>query len=126
MNNNYTNFFELNGKIITEIKVDDPNCITFVTADGYVFSLHHNQDCCEWVRCVHIEGDTKSLIGNTVKMAQDDTCEDPEWYKHGYNDCHTWTVFTLIDDKNNRVDFYWLGESNGYYSETVSVFKTKV
>ena len=122
--NSYANFFELTGKVITEI---DGNCDRIVTSDGYVFTLMHIQDCCEYVAHMKTIGDPQSLIGNTIKMAQEDVCDDPDWFKEEhYNDSHTWTVFTLVDDKGNRVDAYWLGESNGYYSESVSVFKHKM
>jgi hypothetical protein len=122
--NSYANFFELTGKVITKI---DGDCDRIVTSDGYVFTLTHVQDCCESVAHMKTIGDPQSLIGNTIKMAQEDVCDNPDWFKEGYcNDCHTWTVFTLVDDKGNRVDAYWLGESNGYYSESVSVFKRKI
>lgn len=124
MNNSYANFFELTGKVITEINGD---CDRIVTADGYVYSLDHVQDCCESVAHVKTIGDPQLLIGNTIKMAQEDGCDDPDWYEGKYSDfCHTWTVFTLVDNKDNRIDIYWLGESNGYYSESVSVFKDKI
>ena len=121
MNSEYANFFELNGKTIVSIN-DDGDVIK--TSDGYCYHLYHSQSCCENVRQIKTVGDPQKLIGNVV-AAQEDTCDDPAWYYDSYNDSHTWTVFTLIDDKNNRVDFYWLGESNGYYSEDVSVSKTK-
>lgn len=123
MSNSCANFFELTGKVITEI---DAECDRIVTADGYLFTLAHIQDCCESVSHMKTIGDPQSLIGNIIKIAQEDVCDDPDWAEKNYSECHTWTVFTLVDDNGNRVDAYWLGESNGYYSESVSVFKDKI
>lgn len=124
MSDSYANFFELTGKVIIGI---DAECDRIVTADGYLFTLKHVQDCCESVVHMKTIGDPQSLIGNTINIAQEDVCDDPDWAENNYSDeSHTWTVFTLVDDKGNRVDAYWLGESNGYYHESVSVFKDKI
>lgn len=114
-----TGFEALKYKVISKIdglKVES-ECVTIETTDGYVFRLHHYQDCCEFVRIVDVNGDTNDLIGARIMVAEERVGES-EICEGG--SC-TWTFYTLRTSKGDSVDFRWLGESNGCYSESVDI-----
>lgn len=88
--------------------------IVFKTIEGETFKMLHFQDCCETVEIEEIFGDLKDLIGTPITMAEQATGE-------GENpvDCsQTWTFYKFATIKG-YVTIRWLGDSNGYYSETV-------
>lgn len=114
-----TGFEALKYKVIS--KIDglevDSECVTIETTDGYVFRLYHYQGCCEYVRIVDVNGDTNNLIGARIMVAEERVGES-EICEGG--SC-TWTFYTLRTNKGDSVDFRWLGESNGCYSESVDI-----
>lgn len=117
------NFSVLLGKALIAIRgrVGDDE-MQFTTTDGQTFKMWHDQDCCENVRIEDIAGDLDDLIGEPLVEAEEATSsEDPEGYRSArdYRDSFTWTFYKLRTRKG-AVTIRWLGESNGYYSESVS------
>jgi hypothetical protein len=113
---------ELVGKVLTEIEVNEGRDeIYFQTADGETYHMWHMQDCCESVSIEDIIGDINDLIGSPITMAEEVTeaGEDTEW-----GDSSTWTFYKFATNKG-YVTIRWLGESNGYYSESVDFGKLK-
>lgn len=93
----------------------DGNDAVYLTTDRGVFRLHHVQDCCE---CVVVESLTGwSGNGGVVRVAEERT-------DGGENDerGESWlaTFYTIRTDGDD-IDLRWFGESNGYYSESVTV-----
>jgi hypothetical protein len=98
---------------------------TFTKVDGYdfvceegTFRFYHEQDCCENVDIYDIVGDLQDLVGTPILMAEEVEGESPVDYE-----CHescTWTFYKFATIKG-YVDIRWLGESNGYYSESVTI-----
>jgi hypothetical protein len=119
-----TEFNELIGKTITEIKVsDDKERIDIVTSEGKKYVMYHCQNCCETVKVEDITGDLSDLIGNPILKAEERTNdkENPSDAKPEtieYQDSFTWTFYELSTIKGS-VTIRWYGESNGYYSEIV-------
>lgn len=117
------NFFELKGHEIVDITVEDYDLVRIKTLhEGKPrhFSLFHNQDCCENVRLIREEGDLTSLKGQLITEAEEDINDnDPDWYEGNYDYSHTWSKYRLKTDKD-EVILWFLGESNGYYGETMS------
>lgn len=106
------------GKTLTEInKLEDE--IIFKTLDEE-FKMYHDQDCCEDVKIDDIVGDLSDLVGNPVLHAVETTSEsdNDDWGSE------TWT-FYHIATKKGWVTIRWWGQSNGYYSESVSFKKMK-
>ena len=101
--------------------------ILFRLADGRTFKMFHGQDCCEQVDIEDIIGDVNDLIGMPFTMAEEVTHQDetpdgvdpPE-----HPDSYTWTFYKLATVKG-YVTIRWLGESNGYYSESVDFVEVK-
>jgi hypothetical protein len=80
--------------------------------------MYHQQDCCEHVRIEDIVGPTN--LGGAIWYGLDvKDSEEPEDYMY-MDDSHTWTFYTLRTSKG-YTDIRWLGESNGYYSESVGI-----
>lgn len=107
---------ELNGKVLTKIE-DNFEQILFHTSDGDIYKMFHEQDCCESVQVEEIIGDLEDLIGSPITMAEKITQSgESEW------DTRTWTFYKFATIKG-YVTIRWLGESNGYYSESVDFIK---
>ena len=117
------NFESLLGKVLKEVDVDNDN-IKFVTVDGEVYNMYHDQDCCESVSVESVVGDVQDLIGVPLLVAEESSSnENPEGAEvPNYQDSFTWTFYKLATRKG-YVDIRWYGESNGYYSESVSLHK---
>jgi hypothetical protein len=122
-----TNFSELTGKTIIDIKgLEKGNDhVTFVCADGSKYTMYHSQDCCENVEIEDIIGDISDLL-NTPILKSEETGE-PENFKDPHDDdtwreSYTWTFYHLATIKG-YVTIRWYGTSNGYYSESVTFEK---
>ena len=115
----YLNVSELLGKTIVDIKQVGVEELYFNTSDGDTFKMYHEQDCCEGVYIESVVGDLEDLIGSPLLMAEEVTerGESSEW-----GDTHTWTFYKFATVKG-YVTIRWLGESNGYYSESVDFVK---
>ena len=124
---NYANFFELKGKTITSIdgsNSDDSDTI-ITTSDGSIYTLTHIQDCCEHVRVYGTVGNIEDVLNAEVIAAEDtNPMDNPNAPDYKAYDSATWTQFRIVTNKGT-FEIWWLGESNGYYGETVSVIKNK-
>jgi len=108
-------FNELVGKTLNSIDINDSKDeIKFTCSDGTIYIMYHVQDCCEDVKIEDITGDLEDLIGSEISMAEESTGECKEC-----DDSGTWTFYKLATS-TGYVTIRWLGESNGYYSESVT------
>lgn len=111
-------FSDLVGKVIVSIDID--NDTTIETSDGKRYMLMHYQDCCERVEFHKQIGEASNILNEVITLAEEDSC-DPDWadgMKYS-DDSHTWSSFYLETSKG-RLELWFLGESNGYYGESVS------
>jgi hypothetical protein len=115
-------FDSLKGKVLKSVTAQD-DIITFVTDNNEVYTLYHDQDCCEYVTIDSVVGDVDDLIGNPILLAEEVSNNDaiPGQQTDEYNS-FTWTFYKLATIKG-YVDIRWYGESNGYYSESVTFSK---
>ena len=109
---------ELIGETLTHIDADESgDTIRMETASGKVITLYHFQDCCESVRIEDTQGNWHDLIGKVIVGAEKRDGQFGEPYEA---DSWTRTEFTFkVDDAT--VISRWIGESNGYYSESVDI-----
>jgi len=91
------------------------NDAVFLATDHGVFMFTHNQDCCEHVRLESLTG--WSGTGGLVGLAEERT-ESKE--DEGNWESQTATFYT-IRTTGDDIDMRWIGESNGFYSESVDV-----
>ncbi len=97
----------------------DSDEMMFETANGERFMFAHQQDCCETVSINDIVGDLQDLCGEPLLISEEvkgATEPDEEHYES-----YTYTFYKFATRKG-YVDVRWLGESNGYYSESVELF----
>lgn len=115
-------FSDMVGRTITNIFKDD-DTLVFTTIEGDKFKLCHHQDCCESVYIDDIEGDLDDLLGTPIRVAE----EVSDSYAQAvalitnlppFSDSGTWTFYRIATEKGFVV-VRWIGESNGYYSESV-------
>ena len=116
-------FADLVGKTFVSIKAKPgDDVIEIVCADGAIYVMHHDQECCEHVRVESIVGDLADLVGTPILIAEEVSNQTHESYDPDdhYGESFTWTFYKLATFKG-WVDIRWLGESNGYYGETVEL-----
>jgi hypothetical protein len=114
----YVNPNEMVGQTFTSV-VRNGDEIWFEN-DKVRYVFYHSQDCCETVYIDDIIGDLEDLENLPLLIAREDTnIEDPGTCTA---ESYTWTFYTLATFKG-YVTIRFLGESNGYYSESVSVKK---
>ena len=95
-------------------------CVRFIADNGTSYRLHHMQDCCETVELNEIIGDISDLEGSPITLAEEVSYTDepaPDGSLPEFPDSWTWTFYKLATVKGH-VTLRWLGESNGYYSES--------
>ena len=94
--------------------------ITFKFSDGNIVKMFHDQDYCGSVSINDIDGDIQDLVGGIVTQFDETSNSDDGEPPHEYSDSWTWTFYNIATTKG-FVNIRWLGESNGYYSEGVTV-----
>jgi len=111
-------FSELLWKTIVRVESTEEK-ISFFTETGE-YRLSHFQGCCESVRVESIEGDLDSLVGSPLLVAEESVNDSMSRLEStAYDDrSRTWTFYKLATIKGH-VDIRWIGESNGFYSESV-------
>ncbi len=109
------------GKTLTSVEGAQAGSdeVVFDTADER-FHLYHSQDCCESVAINKVRGDVSNIIGSPVTRAIERL---PDYANPG-GESWTWSEFQIFTKKGS-VTLLWLGESNGYYSESVRFEKVK-
>lgn len=111
----------LKGLTLKRVERLPDESIDFEVDDGRVFSMCHEQDCCESVTIDDICGDLQDLVGSPILQAEEVSNEPPAKPKSEEVYCdesETWTFYKLATIKG-AVTIRWYGTSNGYYSESV-------
>ena len=106
------------GKVFTSIRNEDTELVFENATERFVF--FHSQDCCEHVSIEDVCGDLEDLVGEPLLIAEEVSGETPVDFNEAEHESVTWTFYKFATRKG-YVDVRWLGESNGYYSESVSL-----
>ena len=115
-------FSELLGKVLTSIEVIDNEEIIYTDNQGNKYRSYHDQDCCESVCIEDINGDLDDLLDTPILQAEESANSEDTLGLIENPDSFTWTFYKLATIKG-YVTIRWLGESNGYYSESVDFEK---
>jgi hypothetical protein len=108
------------GKVFTRVSggVGSGELVFENATERFVF--FHYQDCCESVDINDIVGDLEDLVGEPLLIAEEVEGSVPADFEDEYTESYTFTFYKFATRKG-YVDVRWLGESNGYYSESVSL-----
>lgn len=118
-------FEDLKGKVITKIEGDKGgDSIQFTCDNGNIYEMCHAQECCETVYIEDICGDMSLLLNTPILKVEEviNKEEVPEYLNENEYESFTWTFYHFSTIKGS-VTIRWFGESNGYYSETVKLYK---
>lgn len=118
--NSGANISEMVGKVFTSVKQDGDTMVFENDTERYVF--FHSQDCCESVYVDDVVGDLSDLEGSPLLIAEECSGETPVEFDESHHECVEWTFYKFATRKG-YVDVRWFGESNGYYSTSVSLGK---
>ena len=111
------------GKVFTSVTETGDTMVFENATERYVF--FHGQDCCESVGINDVVGDLSDLVGEPLLIADEVSGETPVDFNERDHESVTWTFYKFATRKG-YVDVRWLGESNGYYSESVNLGYEKV
>jgi hypothetical protein len=117
---NIADFKDLQGHVIVSIDgVNEGSDEVNIVTTTHRFKMVHDQDCCENVALHDYEHSwgVENYAGATVLEAEESSSDYEEASESG-----TWTFYKLKTTKG-EIWMRWLGTSNGYYSERVSVYK---
>ena len=111
---------QLKGMTITAVVYKETNESLLIHLNTHVLEMTHHQECCESVYLADVVGSFEDLIGypllevseSIVDIATEDYSSTASYYN-----------FRTI---KASVQLRWVGESNGYYSETVDCYLYKV
>ena len=113
-----TDIKDLTDSVVKSIDIDDSDQRVLITLeDGRSFVIEHHQDCCESVWIDSGEQDmlklqNKKIVEANVEYDEHSTCSESG----------TVTLFKFRTDEDTVV-LKWIGESNGYYSETADIYE---
>ncbi len=87
-----------------------------IVTENFRYRLYHDQNCCESVAIERVSG-IEYLFGKVLEA--EETYPDIPCDQESY----TWTNYKFVTE-NGTCEILWLGYSNGYYSESVSLDRT--
>jgi hypothetical protein len=108
------------GKVFTRVSGGVGSGELVFENDTERFVFFHYQDCCECVDINDIVGDLEDLVGEPLLIAEEVGGSVPADFEDEYTESYTFTFYKFAT-RRGYVDVRWLGESNGYYSEGVSL-----
>ena len=90
-------------------------------SDDLFVKFCHDQNCCETVNIEDICGELNDLVDHPILIAESVSRKGSE---EDSFESSTWTFYRFAT-KRGSVTVRWLGESNGYYSESVDGYMKK-
>ena len=106
------------GKVFTSVRNENTELVFENATERFVF--FHQQDCCEHVSIEDVCGELQDLVGEPLLMAEEVEGQTPVDFDEAEHESVSWTFYKFATRKG-YVDVRWFGESNGFYSEGVSL-----
>lgn len=113
---------ELAGKTIINLDDSANGDLRFTMDDGSVYEMGYIPDCCATCDIESGLSDLQAMVGQKlVSVSMDTSSERPaDVAKPEYEpESQTWTFYTFRSNEATA-QLRWFGESNGYYSESVT------
>jgi hypothetical protein len=120
-----TSFDVLVGKTIKSVKglQNGSEEVRFELDNGDTLVMRYEPDCCASCCVDDFSGDVADIIGTPIVVAEDRSQDGSDKVgPHGFKeDSATWTFYTIRTHKGT-LDIKWFGSSNGYYSESTTLY----
>ena len=110
------NIDEIKGMTITAVVYKETDESLLIHLNTHVLEMLHHQDCCETVYLADVVGSFEDLIGYPLLEVSESIV-----YTNSADLSSTATYYNFNTVKAS-VQLRWVGESNGYYSETVDYY----
>ena len=111
---NNINIEQLTGMTITAVVYKEVNESLLIHLNTHVLEMIHFQDCCETVYLADVVGSFEDLIGYPLL----EVSESRVGITSANAESSTASYYNFKTVKAS-VQLRWVGESNGYYSETI-------
>ena len=108
------NIEQLKGMTITAVAYKEENESLLIHLNTHVLEMIHHQDCCETVYLADVVGSFEDLIGYPL-LEVSESIVNIESAEYESATASYYNFKTL----KSSVQLRWVGESNGYYSETI-------
>ena len=109
-------FDQIKGMTITAVVYKETNESLLIHLNTHVLEMIHHQDCCETVYLADVVGEFEDLIGYPLLEVSESTVDI------GNSDISSTASYYNFKTVKASVQLRWVGESNGYYSETVGCY----
>ena len=113
---NTPKFEQLQGMTITAVVYKESNESLLIHLNTHVLEMIHHQDCCETVYLADVVGSFEDLIGYPLLEVSESIVEN------SFEDYSSTASYYNFRTVKASVQLRWVGESNGYYSETVDCY----
>ena len=113
---NSINFEQLTGMSITAVVYKETNESLLIHLNTHVLEMIHHQDCCETVYLADVVGSFEDLIGYPLLEVSETIVNTNS------ADMSSTASYYNFRTVKASVQLRWIGESNGYYSETVDCY----
>ena len=110
-------FEQLQGMTITAVVYKEVNESLLIHLNTHVLEMIHHQDCCETVYLADVVGSFEDLIGYPL-LEVSESIVDIESAEYESATASYYNFKTV----KASVQLRWVGESNGYYSETIDCY----
>jgi hypothetical protein len=116
-------FFSLVGAKIDKFVLDPETPRYAMVADGRVYRWEFIPECEETCRLYKIIGTPQALEGHTITLAESTILDPPDaWRSDVASESCTFEAYYL-EAGGHRLELIFLGESNGWYGETMDFFE---
>ena len=114
--NKAINIDQIKGMTITAVVYKESDESLRIHLNTHVLEMLHHQDCCETVYLADVVGSFEDLIGYPLLEVSESIVDIGS---EGIFSTATYYNFKTV---KASVQLRWVGESNGYYSETVDCY----
>ena len=114
--NQAINIDQIKGMTITAVVYKETSESLLIHLNTHVLEMIHHQDCCETVYLADVVGSFEDLIGYPLLEVSESTVNTNS------EDMSSTATYYNFNTVKASVQLRWIGESNGYYSETVDCY----